>query len=719
MRRHWLRFFSRALAPLGLALAWLASPSPRTQAQEAPPAAESPARFVPADGLAMYVEFEGLDAHEDGWRKSAACKILNDTPTGAMLEDLFTQIYGRYNPTGLPAADIVKLGKHIAKSGVVLGASVTGQGREIKGASVMVFRKAFANKEVRPLFARYLQTLPSPGTKTEPKVIGGHKLVTGKHGAETFAWWIEEAKKEDLIIVQGPPGAETIVLDALDGKTPSALTSPLLAELRKPRDGFERAGMAVMDLEAVARTSADAGAARFRASSGLDRLDFALGFQGEALEMVTRIHAARPGDDPQVGAQFDRSALPSLPTNVVGMMAFAANFKALVPVLFSAPTLKPGYEQAVATLKEKTKVRLDEDVLARIGPKVAAYIMPGKASGPGATLPGGLSLIPGLGGGADALAKGAILIDVADPKAFGKTLDELMGFANRSMRGAMAPPRGPGGEGPPPPPPGGPRGRGGPPAPPSPEFRLMGGDVKTYVLNVPPELAGKVPAGLRPTIRLGAKQLAIATSADVARQALDAKGSYAPPAEIADAFGRLPGQLNWLMIVDPRDSTPAILAALPGKLQAAINTLPLPPPPAAAAASTGGSPPAPGGGQQPGVRPGMGGPPAASGQPAAPSPLVLNVDASKLPAAEDIRRLLFPAIHTVDTDGGAIRITSRIAFPPMFDPAAFATGFQLGKAMQAGKLPGAAGPGQPGQPPSGAPGQPPRRGGGVGVQSPD
>ena len=564
----------------------------------------------------------------------------------------------------------------MAKSGLVIGVNVSRENGVGKGGTVVVLRKAFSNKDVKPLFARFLSSLPSTGTKVEAKVINGHKLVTGKRGVGTFAWWVEESKKEDLVLVLSSPGAEVAVLDALDGKTPSVLTSPLRTELASPRDGFERTGMALMDFDTITKADPRTNAAQFQAASGLTRVDFVMGFGGEALETVSRIHSSKPA----MATQFDKATIPSIPSGVLGLVVLAADFKGLPGTLFAAPTVRPLYEQAVATLKQKAKLRLEEDLLAHLGPKLTAYTLPGKSGGAGTSvLPNMVAMIAqGGAGGADSLPKMAILIDVANQTAFSKSLDELMGYVNRELKTAFAPPRGPGGEAPPPPP-GGSR-RGGPPAGPAPEFRVMAGETKSYVLNVPPELSSVIPAGLRPTIRLGPKQVAIAASADVARQALDAKGNYTPPSEIAAAFGRLPSKLNWLMVVDPRNSTPEILAALPAKLQAGLNTIILPSAPAPATAT-----------------PPTGGP--AAGSPPAAGQFVLQVDPGKLPSADETRKLLFPAMFTIDQDGDAVRISSRAAFPLIPDPVL--VGFVV-RSVQLQMNPNAANPGGA-TPPRGAP----------------
>src|SRR5438045_2344030 len=44
------------------------------------------ARYFARQDLVVYIEFDGVDAHRDAWRKTAAYRLLNETTTGAMLE---------------------------------------------------------------------------------------------------------------------------------------------------------------------------------------------------------------------------------------------------------------------------------------------------------------------------------------------------------------------------------------------------------------------------------------------------------------------------------------------------------------------------------------------------------------------------------------------------------------------------------------------------------
>ena len=688
MRRPWLRFLSRASGPPVLLASFFLGATASSQDQAPTPESSQAARLIPNEDLVFYAEFDGLDAHATAWRKTAAYRILNETSTGAMIEDLLAQILKRYPPDDMTGSDSLAMAKHLARAGFIVSSNVwKAEGEKTRFVNCLVFRQAFANKEVRPIFAKLVQGLPAPGTKAQAVVKGSHKLIMGKRkDGAPFAWWVEETKKEDLIFLVGPPGSEDMILDTLDGKRPSVLTNTSRSDLLKPQEGFEKTGCLLVDTALAFQSGNLSASMRAANQAQIARIDFTGGFQNEALATVTRIYPKTPevgGKKPTVATTFEKATIPSIPSGVLGFLVLALDLKSLPEQMNANPQLREAYTQMVADLRQKAKVRLEEDILGQLGPKVTAYILPAKTGG--SMLPNALGVLSQLsGGGASSIPKVAILVDVANPVAFTKTLDELMGYVNRQLKTSFAKPTGPGNEAPPPPPPGGPRGR-GPGAPPAPEFRVMSGETKSYVFTVPPELSSRFPTEFRPTIRVGSKQVAIAGTAEIARQALEAKGTYSPPPEISAAFGRLPSKLSWLLVVDPRESTPGILASLPAKLQAGINSVILPTSSAAPAGSASSPPPqggnpdssaegrmrrGSGGGLE---RPGAGPAQSAPGAPAtaaAPSgPLVLQVEASKLPTPDEISRLLFPAIYTFDQDGDAIRFTTREAFPPLIDPA--------------------------------------------------
>ena len=126
-------------------------------------------RFVPRDKLILYVDFDGLDAHAEAWQKTAAYKMLNQTPLGVMLEEVAAQLLDKALE-GVPnrklsGAEIVTLVKLMARKGWVLAlnANLTGPNPFV---GTLVLRGAAAkDKEIKSITSRLIGTLMGP----EPK----------------------------------------------------------------------------------------------------------------------------------------------------------------------------------------------------------------------------------------------------------------------------------------------------------------------------------------------------------------------------------------------------------------------------------------------------------------------------------------------------------------------------------------------------------------------
>ncbi len=83
------------------------------------------ARYFPKDNLIFYFEFSGVDAHADAWNKTAAYKMLTETPLGEMLEEVGAQLLDKglsYSPGHkLDGKQIITLLKHAAQHGFAIG----------------------------------------------------------------------------------------------------------------------------------------------------------------------------------------------------------------------------------------------------------------------------------------------------------------------------------------------------------------------------------------------------------------------------------------------------------------------------------------------------------------------------------------------------------------------------------------------------------------------
>ena len=63
--------------------------------QDEPAGPRPLAGYFPREDLVVFAEFDGLDAHAEAWKKTAAYRLLNETSTGAMLEQVAIQLADR------------------------------------------------------------------------------------------------------------------------------------------------------------------------------------------------------------------------------------------------------------------------------------------------------------------------------------------------------------------------------------------------------------------------------------------------------------------------------------------------------------------------------------------------------------------------------------------------------------------------------------------------
>ena len=260
--------------------------------------------------------------------------------------------------------------------------------------------------------------------------------------------------------------------------------------------------------------------------------------------------------------------------------------------------------KVISEFRVRTGMSLRDDLLGKVGPKIAVFSPPGGVIG-------GLGGVFGMWFSPPEMG---LVAEVKDPKGFATTLARLMEVANRELKaaGALVPPQ-----------PGQPLRRGTEFA----EFRRLKGTEQGYILSVPPSVL-PTPAGLRPTILFDPvkKLVAVGTSPASARRAL---GSLvldgAGPGPVKDANTVVLSQF------DQSGTLPGLLVNLPGLVQFmgfAAN--------------------------QP---QGPGGP-----RPAGP-PFRLQLDPDAIPDAEALRKYLFPSRFTMKVDDASIRFTSYQAFP--------------------------------------------------------
>ncbi len=752
-----------AVAVAATAMAQSPAPAPAASVATAPLS-----RYIPKDGLFVYLEIQGTEARADAWGKTAASKILNDTPTGAMLDDLTVQLLDRMNATAPAAATpgSVKLSgqesmgilRHVMKSGMAFGLRPRGDGKPTP-VGTAIFRNAMKDDVSKKTFAAMIRTSTPAGGKTVKVTKPGNRsiaMINKADGTPHMAFWVEN--KLDLVMTDDPDG----VIASLEGKAKNVADLPLYAEVFAETDGFVPLAAGWVDIDAFPAGPSQAATFFNQVDlKGVKRVDLRFGMRGEALMHELRLLAPSPRtgtlamlDQPT----FDLKNLPPLPDGVNEFSAYSIDLPKLygqVQALASKsnPQASGAFEKAETTVKARTRLRLKEDILGRLGPMMTVYSAPkSKASG---------GLFGSFGGGGVQVPKGAMLIEIKDAKGVTTMIDQLMIFANKEIKtqmAALAPPADPA--------PGG-NGR-KPSAPPMPEFKVTINNPKTYVLNLPTQYAAMT--NLRLTVAVGKKHLVIASMPDAAKEAMAAEGKSSEKeltAEVARAVEGLSEGLTMLTVSDPSDTLPEGLAKLPAtiaQLTATAGAAAGAPPQQGGLSPSGGgntlSPsglgeplsPSGGDGSAPAPAPGSpapsGGPPGRGGRrgpprndgggdgpipasfamaatlgqvPAGPAAgpsagiVPIRIDPAKIPSADAIRPLLFPGASAVVVDETSIRFIGRYAFPDISSLVEGAVAARTVPAMlQNGNLPGMPAPGSaPGGPTPGGPrGGPPRNQGG-------
>ncbi len=652
----------RWLAGLAI-LAALASPAslwaqqekePAAGSSSAPPGGATPlARYFPKDHLIMYLEFSGLDAHADAWSKTAACKMLTETPLGEMLEEVSAQLMDKglsFIPGHkLSGADIVAVTKHAVQHGFAMGLNrnpAVQQPQNGGFATAAIVIRGAAKKDSMALWARAMSSLVTGGRAQLDK-RGGRTLVVVpllRPGAAEVkeqgkVWW---AEKEDLVISFVYPWGPDAIIAALDGKVPSAVDHPLVKEMFQRETGIEPVGIAFLDFENVPQGQ-DPGSQQLRVayeSAGVKRIGLRFGFDDDAMVRELQIVAPKPRKSfltlfDQPG--FDNKGLMPLPEGVDTFLEVSVDPNALIDSisqLVPGDALKAKVDEFADSIRGIGKIDFRKDFLGRIGPRIVLFLGSDNsakvsAGSLGSEMLQGLTPQASIQSALSTMSKLTLVTEVSEPKAFARTLEGAVTALNHQLAKQTADilekadeekeqPAAGGlpGQGRP----GGGRAGGGPgaaggqrgtrkrsPSSLAPRFQMMPGtDTSSiaYILQTPSDSPLKMgEANFRPVIRLEGKYLVISAANDAAEGALKAikQKGWKPSEDLRKVTEHLPAGMIVLGVSDPRIVMPGLLASLPGTLQTYINS-------GITLARAAGNNPPPGGMPPPGGGPGAMGP---------------------------------------------------------------------------------------------------------------
>jgi len=608
-----------------------------TRGEEAPEkgqgAAAPLARYFPREDLVAFVEFEGLDAHAEAWRKTSAYRILNETMTGAMLRSLVSQMIDRGLATSpgkaIRGSDVLAIVEHGLRNGFAFGFS--GRAGANKPACVGLVVRGAGKEEIRGTWERLIEAAANAYASAPEKVEkpgSRHVSLAGDTRGMGHAWWFEG---DDLVFGLLSPRSVDDIIETLENKRPSVVGHPLRSALARDRSHFTPVGWAFLELSAVPSWPPQATAL------GVDtirRVESSWGFQGEAL--MSRVRVVAPAPRAGILALFDQPVfdLKGIPPLAPGLDGFAVVSlkpgEILDRLVEQTETLNPNGPNPISAIIEKVQTvtgrKLKEEILEPLGPKFLVSVVPSKVSAP-------TNALTGLVMGAMSVPRATLVIELRDPLAYAKVLDDVAKGVNQ---GFQAPG---GGEG---------------AVPPKLQVRPLKGDIKGYVVSVAPSLL-PLPAGVRPTIVFGKKSLVLATTPDAARSALKLEGQLGglPPGDpLARDLGSAPKTMTMLWVRDDRASLlPEVVANLPVLVELADRQR-------VGRMFTRSAP----------FQIAMGGRVAFRAQPLRPGPkMLITVDPDVIPAPDDLRPYLFPAWYSLTADDQGVEFLSREAFPA-FNP---------------------------------------------------
>ena len=426
---------------------------PSATAQPAATSVTPLPRFVPRDKLILYVDFDGLDAHAEAWQKTAAYKMLNQTPLGVMLEEVAAQLLDKALESvpnrKLSGAEIVTLVKLMARKGWVLALNANPTGPNPFVGTLVLRGAAAKDKEIKSITSRLIGTLMGPEPKPRIERKAGRVLVVVPRGPAADGGWVWWPEKEDLVIGFMQPSNSDAIIAALDGKAPSAADHAILKELARPEGSFVPLMTAILDPTAAPAEPKTRMAVFFeqlKTTTGLSRLDYRWGFDDDALMSVTRLVAPAPRK-PAL-AIFDQPPLDT--KNLIPMPEGVESFvmlslspaKALEAVSQIGPAgeVKEQIDELMEKVRSQSRIDFDKDFLSNLGPRMAIYLEPGRSAAATDEAPqtpaglAGLDPMAMLASLQGALPKPTLVAELRDPVTFGKALDSIMLIVNKELK---------------------------------------------------------------------------------------------------------------------------------------------------------------------------------------------------------------------------------------------------------------------------------------------
>ncbi|MBI1325687.1 DUF1559 domain-containing protein [bacterium] len=505
----------------GFAIAAILAASPASAQEKSKSLA---ARF-PAEGLAFYLEFDGLTAHAKAWQKTQFHGLLNKTTMGDLARDLARQgaeqIAKSANEDGggdeFDAKTIERIADDLLRGGFAFGLYMP-EGSE-EPAPMLVGRNLGKGMDRKTLEA-YLPKSDRSETRA------GRSMRLRGNGSGPVTWW----EKDDVMIVDAAIVDRAVA--TVEGKGGNAASHPILNGLKGGSAAFEPVARGFVDFARIPLPPQ----ARKLGLDGVRHIEMLGGFEDAQIRTIVRVVAPAPRKGLLSildGPGFAADGLPPIHPSASGFTAMSIEPGAIFAKITDAikatdPATGRQIDTFLNQFKTQTGISLVDDVLKAVGPAMSFGTVPERARN-----------------GGDMFAT----VELKDGVAFARTLDKLAPVLAAIVDQALKAQAGPNAGGF--------------------EIRKAEGGKAEWVVKLPGGLA-PVLEQISPRIRIDKETLIFAfetRSLDMLQQIEARKTPYAFRGDYAFIGQRMPKTTVYLAVQDARTNFPALISSIPMFIQ--------------------------------------------------------------------------------------------------------------------------------------------------------
>lgn len=482
------------------------------------------ARF-PAEGLAFYLEFDGLTAHAKAWERSQFHGLLNKTTLGDMARDFARQgaeqIAKSANEDGrgdkFDAKTIERIADDLLRGGFAIGLYMI-EGKE-EPAPMLVGRDVGKGLDRKKLEA-YLPRSDRSETRA------GRSMRLRGNGSGPVTWW----EKDDILIVDAAIVDRAVA--TVEGNGGNAASHPILNGSKPGSAAFEPVARGFVDFARIPLPPQ----ARELGLDGIRHIEMLGGIEDTRIRTIVRVVAPAPRKGLLSildGPGFSADTLPPIHPSANGFTAVAIEPGAVYEKITDAvratdPAAGRQIDTFLNQFRNQTGISLVDDVLKAVGPAMSFGTLPERARN-----------------GGDMFAT----FQVKDGASFARTLDKLAPVLAAIVDQALQAQAGPNAGGF--------------------EIRKAEGGKAEWVVKLPGGLA-PVLEQLSPRIRIEKDTLIFAfdpRTIDTMQQIATRKTPYAFRGDYAFIGQRMPKSTVYLAVQDARTNFPALITSIPMFIQ--------------------------------------------------------------------------------------------------------------------------------------------------------